>query len=358
MSETTAETAAAAWTTRRLLDWIRGHLESRGVDAPRLCSELLLAEVIGCERLRLYMEPDRPASTEERERLRGLVARAAAQEPVQYLLGRAWFLGRAYAVSPAVLVPRPATETLVTMALTEARRLGADASSVRAIDLGTGSGCIAVALALESIPKVPRSSRRIAVPAGAPDPVPDPAPDPARVEEKQALSAIEPNDPHDLPEAARPAAIPSIEVVATDLCEAALAMARANAERHGVAGRIEFRHGDLFAPFAEAEQGTFSLLCANPPYISDAEWAKVAPNVRDFEPHLALRGGPDGLSIVRRIAAGAPRWLRPGGALLVEIQYDQGPAVATLLREGPWTSVRIERDHEGHDRVAVAVRGD
>ncbi len=312
----------AAWTTRRLLDWIRGHLETRGIDSPRLCAEMLLAEVIGCERLRLYMDPDRPASEEERTRLRDLVSRASRHEPVQYLLGRGWFFGREFEVGRAVLVPRPSTETLVQEALAWAKAETGE-PPLQALDLCTGSGCIAISLAAES-----RGRTRRGIPA---------------TPEEGGDAAVRPP--------VRP-----IRVVATDLCPAAIEVAAANAARHGVAEQVECRSGDLFAALAASERGRFDLLCANPPYVSDAEWPRLAPNVRDHEPTLALRGGPDGLDLLRRIVAEAAAWLRPGGAMLLEFQYDQGQAMRSLLADAGWTMVRIVADHEGHERVAMAIR--
>lgn len=310
-----------AWTTRRLLDWIRSRLESRQIDSPRLCAEMLLAEVIGCERLRLYMDPDRPASEPERVRLRELVARALRHEPVQYLLGRGWFFGREFEVGPAVLVPRPSSETLVQEALSIAKSLQGE-RPLRVLDLCTGSGCIGISLAAESRSRVRRGA--------------SPQPEPAEGE------------------AAPAAPLRPIEVVATDLSAAALAVAAANAARHGVSDRIELREGDLFASLTPSERGSFDLICANPPYVSDAEWERLDPTVRDHEPEIALRGGRDGLDLLRRIAGEAPAWLRPGGAMLLEFQFDQGERMRKLLLEGPWTRVRILKDHEGHDRVAVA----
>jgi release factor glutamine methyltransferase len=312
-----------AWTTRRLLDWIRSRLETRQIDSPRLCAEMLLAEVIGCERLRLYMDPDRPASEPERVRLRELVGRALRHEPVQYLLGRGWFFGREFEVGPAVLVPRPSSETLVQEALSIAKSLQGE-KPLRVLDLCTGSGCIGISLAAESRGRVRRGA----------SPLPEP-------EEREAPPAP---------------SLQPIEVVATDLSAAALAVAAANARRHGVSDRIELLEGDLFGAVPPSERRSFDLICANPPYISDAEWERLDPTVREHEPAIALRGGRDGLDLLRRIVAEAPAWLRPGGAMLLELQFDQGPPMRGLLSADPWRGVRILKDHEGHDRVAVAER--
>ena len=295
---------------------------------------MLLASVLGCERMRLYMEPERPASPEERGRLRDLVARAARHEPVQYLLGEAWFLARPYEVGPAVLIPRPSTEVLVEEAIRWWRAQDPP-RAMRALDVGTGSGCIAVSLAAETRPKTRVSER---------------------FEQRRRTPGVE--DAEEAPPIVEAPSAPTqpapLRVVAIDLCEKALAVAARNVARHGVSGSVELRRGDLLAPVAGEEP--FDLLASNLPYISDAEWAKVAPNVRDHEPTLALRGGRDGLDLIRRLVKDAPARLVGGGLLLLEVQYDQGPALREMLAAGPWRDVRIARDHEGHDRVAVATR--
>lgn len=338
------------WRTAELLRWIRGHLADRGVDSPRVCAELLLSSVFDCDRLRLYMEPDRPASIEERGRLRELVTRAARQEPVQHLVGEGWFFSRPFFVGPEVLVPRPATETLVAEAMTWLRGRPAD-TPVTALDLCTGSGCIAITLALDVRPPRRRSemaaARLAASVAAAAEAEIDPGTEPpAGAETTEPIEARE--------TAAKPPAGPEVELVATDLDAAAIETAQRNAERHAVRDRIEFRTGDLFEPIGDAR---FDLLCANPPYIDDARWDEIPANVR-FEPEVALRGGPDGLSILRRIAEGAPRHLHPGGAILLEFQFDQAQAVRGLLETAGFDQVRIIADHEGHDRVAFGVRPD
>ena len=145
--------------------------------------------------------------------------------------------------------------------------------------------------------------------------------------------------------------------LATDLVPSAIDLAKRNASRHGVDSRIEFRAGDLFEPLTAAEDGSFDLVLANPPYISDAEFAQCEPNVRDHEPASALRGGPDGLRIVEPLVKGVSRWLRPGGRVLVEIAASQGEAARRLVQGCDGLRlVSVERDHEGLDRVLVADR--
>jgi release factor glutamine methyltransferase len=299
------------WTTRRLLQWITGFLGEKSVDSPRVCAELLLSHVFGCERTRLYMEVDRPASAVELARLRELVKRAGTHEPVQYLVGETWFHARPFLVERSTLIPRPATETLVEHAVAWARATGAP---VRVLDLCTGSGCVAISVLAALV-----TARR-----GTGEP---------------------------------PVAPVEATAVATDLVPAAIDLAMRNATRHGVQARIEFRAGDLYEPLRPEEIGSFDLVLANPPYISDAEFAQCQPNVRDHEPATALRGGPDGLSVVQPLVRGAGRWLKPGGRLMVEIAASQGGAARRLAEScGDLAFRAIEQDHEGLDRVLVADR--
>lgn len=313
MSPSSEPVVQEPWTTRRLLRWIDGFLASRGVDSPRVCAEMLLGHVFACERTRLYMEADRPASAQELARLRELVRRAGDSEPVQYLVGETWFHARAFLVDRSTLIPRPATETLVGQAVSWCRVRG---GAPRVLDLCTGSGCIAVSLAA------------------------------ALTTPRRGVMET-PCEPM------------GVQLVATDLVPAAVELARRNAARHGQSDRIEFRVGDLWEPLQPADHGGFDLITSNPPYVSDEEWSQCAPNVRDHEPASALRGGPDGLRIVEPLLRGAARWLRPGGRLLVEIAASQGAAAARLLAScAGLRLVAIERDHEGHDRVLVIDRAD
>lgn len=284
---------------------------SKGLDSPRLLAEMLLAHVVGCDRLRLYTDPDRPASDLEREQLRDLVARALRHEPVQYLVGHAWFFGLKIKVDRRVLIPRPATETIVEHVLQDVRaRRGQDAARGEGLLLGdvcTGSGCIAVALA-----KRLREAR----------------------------------------------------VVACDLSEDALTLARENAQEHDVADRLDLLRGDLLEPLldfpATRSAGSLDYLVANPPYIPDDEWEAVAPNVRDHEPHGALRGGADGLDLVRRLLTehgGAAKRLRAGGLLLIEVADSKAETARELVQgQAGLGDVLVLKDFEGLARVVVARR--
>lgn len=294
-NQTRAPGGSSPWTTRSLLAWMSSAFREKDLDSPRLLAEMLLSHVIGCDRLRLYMEADRPASEDERTRLRSLVARALRHEPVQYLVGEAWFFSLPFHVDPRVLIPRPSTETIAE-AVGQSMR-GVE-GPIRLADLCTGSGCLAVALA------------------------------------KHVASA---------------------SIVATDISEDALEVARLNAARHGVSDRIEFRQGNLLEPL-EHERDLHCLV-ANPPYIPDHEWESVEPNVRDHEPELALRAGPDGLDLLIPLLRGASRHLRPGGLLLLEIASCNAERMLDLARsQDDLCDEGILDDFEGLARVLRATR--
>ncbi|QOI98982.1 MAG: peptide chain release factor N(5)-glutamine methyltransferase [Phycisphaeraceae bacterium] len=307
-----ATAAGEVWTTRRLLLWMRQTFTSRGIDAPGLTAEMLLAHVLGCDRLRLHMEADRPASGEERERLRDLVGRALKHEPVQYLVGEGWFFGMPFTVDRRVLIPRPGSGTIVEAVLEHARVTpafggppGKEAGEgVLIADIGTGSGCLAVTL----LKRLPRA-----------------------------------------------------RAVATDLSAGALEVARENASRHGVSDRIDFIEGDMVSaldrhPVAKGA-GTVHYLVSNPPYIPDHEWAAVEPNVRCHEPESALRGGADGLRYVRVLIEEGPRVIRPGGLLLVETADSTASTACGLAGASPdLEGARVLTDFEGLPRVVMARR--
>jgi release factor glutamine methyltransferase len=277
------------WTILALLNWTAQFFESKGIDTARLDAELLLAHALGCERIELYARYDEVPQGEPLDRFRNAVKQRARRVPAKYLVGESEFLSLPLAVSPSVLIPRPETEFLVEAAL---QRLPEDEER-RVADLGTGSGAVAIAIAAQR---------------------------------------------------------PKVRVVATDVSEEALAVARANAERHGVAERIELRQGDWFAAL---EPGTtFDVIASNPPYVTQAELAEAMPEVREHEPRVALDGGPDGLDALRVLVNDGARWLVPGGWLLVEIGAAQGPAVRELATEsGDYETVAITPDFAGRDRI-------
>ncbi|MFB0984797.1 MAG: HemK/PrmC family methyltransferase [Phycisphaerales bacterium] len=379
------------WTTGRLRTWIKTHLEERGVESPAVCADMLLSAAIGAERLRLYMEPDRLASDEERATLRAWVKRASNHEPVQYLVGEAWFHQARIEVDSSTMIPRPATETLVEVGH---QRLPTTSGSVRILDLCTGTGCVSIAL-LNLINRPYRAAARMheaeaaaradlgrlstALSSGGgpaaggkaileiedefegedEDQVEDQAED---QDEDQVEDQVEIQDSgaEDREDAAIQEALPAeintekfvqASVVATELVEAAAGLAQRNVARHLYADRIDVRIGSLYEPLTAEESSSFDLIVSNPPYISDAEFDLCPPNVRDHEPATALRGGKDGLEVIREVIDGAPAWLVPGGILAIEMQYDQASAVQSLFAAAGFEAIQLHQDVDELDRV-------
>jgi release factor glutamine methyltransferase len=290
--------SAAPWTVARLLNWTREHFEARGVDPPRLSAELLLAEALRCMKIELYTRFESAPTPDQIARFRELVKRAAAHEPIAYLLGRREFFSLTFQVTPDVLIPRPETETLVERAMAHAKQLRDEAIGI--LDLGTGSGCIAVCL--------------------------------AKFE-------------------------PRARVVATDVSEAALAVAKDNVARHVCADRVRLLAADgLALPPDAVPPGGFHLIVSNPPYIAEAAVDSLPMNIRDYEPRVALAAG-DGLAFYRRIAADGAALLRDAGRCYVEIGLGQAEAVAELFRQaGRFKHVGTYPDLAGLDRVLAFER--
>jgi release factor glutamine methyltransferase len=258
------------------------HLD-RVSDAPRLEAELLLGHVMASSRTALLAHPERSLSSSQERAYSELVALRAEHHPLPYLTGRAEFYSLDFEVTPEVLIPRPETELLVDLALA--------AEPLSVVDVCTGTGCVAIALAVHR---------------------------------------------------------PQATIYAVDISAAALAVARRNAESHHVADRVQLIAGDLLTP----RPPLVDVIVANPPYIADDEWASLPVSVRDFEPRLALDGGPDGLSVVQRLLSETPAVLRPGGSLFVEIGARQGQAAAHLAKTAfPEATVRVHADLAGLDRV-------
>jgi release factor glutamine methyltransferase len=239
------------------------------------------------------MDLDRPASELERAAFRELVERASKDEPVDYLVGHAPFYGLTFKVTPAVLIPRPSTETIIDHVIRHCRTTPGFGEPVIA-DIGTGSGTIAVTLAKN---------------------------------------------------------LPKAHIVATDISADALAIAKENAEKIGVADRIEFHQGNLLEPVLKHR---FEYVISNPPYIPDHEWDAVEANVKDYEPHGALRGGSDGLQFVRPLVADAKKVLKQPGQLLIEIASCTKLAVMDLATQYEYKNINVLADHEGLPRILVA----
>lgn len=286
------------WTIKRLLNWITEYLAGRNIDSPRLSAELLLAHVLQLRRIELYTKFDHPVAKPELDELHNLVKRASEAEPIAYLVGKTEFYSIELDVGPGCLIPRPETELLVARAI---EFLRTRPGSQRVCDLCTGSGCIAVAVAKNH---------------------------------------------------------PAAEVVATDICDSALAVAAANVEKHGLNDRITLLSGDLFDPIIpQMDNDKFDLIVCNPPYIATDEYHKLDKNVKDYEPKLALHAGPEGLDIYRRLLEKVGDFLKNDGALMLEIGYTQGPVVRKLLEKtGLFSRISIEKDYSDNDRIAMAYR--
>jgi release factor glutamine methyltransferase len=288
---------APAWTVSKLISWAADYLGKRSVSAPRLCGELLLAKVLGCTRLELYLRFDQPLTPEELAAFKQLILRRREHEPVAYILGEREFWGLDIACGPGALVPRPESEHLVEEALA---RL-AEVEAPRILDLCTGSGAVALALASE---------------------------------------------------------LPQAEVVACDISDEALTWARTNAQNLGLEERVSFKQGDLWEPVAAAG-GFFDLITANPPYVAEHEWDDLPAEVRNYEPRQALHGGQDGLEVTKAIIAGAGAHLRPLGWLLVELGAGQAPAASRLAQAaGAFAEITLVKDLAGIERVLVCQRKD
>jgi release factor glutamine methyltransferase len=273
-------------------------LAAAGVENPRRDSEALLARCLGVEPWRLLLEREQLLNPEKEAEFRSLLDARRHRRPLAYILGEVGFHDLVLAVDPRGLVPRPETEVLVE----EALRFLEGTARPEVIEIGTGTGAIALALARQ---------------------------------------------------------LPAAVIGASDISPAALALARENAARLGLKERIDFRSGDLFAPWADRRGRGVDLVVANPPYLSREELEAAPPEVRDYEPPQALDGGEDGLAVIRRLAAEAFRYLRPGGRLLIEIGSGQGAAVRELIEPvGDLEFIKLLQDYCGRDRVAVFGRRD
>ena len=297
------------WTIGRLIEWTRDFFDKKDIAQPRLEAEILLAHVLGAERIDLYLRYEDPVAEDERTAFRELVRRRAAGEPTRYLVGTCEFLSLAFKVTPDCLIPRPETEMLVEEVLrlsgaTPAPLLeGGEMESsgpLTAIDLCTGCGCVAVSLAVR---------------------------------------------------------LPDCHVTATDISPAALEVACINAQAHGVGARVAFLEGDLYDALDAADAAPADFLVANPPYVAEAEWNGLPREIREHEPRDALVAGPDGTEVIERILKGARAYLKPTATLLVEIGAGQGARAAEAASTvRGLLDVRVLKDYAGLDRILVAQR--
>jgi release factor glutamine methyltransferase len=270
-------------------------LAKKGVASPRLQVELLLAHLLGIPRLQLYLNFERALTTVELDALRAMVQRRGQREPLQHIVGSTSFCGLEIAVNRDVLIPRPETELLAERAWTFLQKCeGVPA----ALDIGTGSGCLAISLAHR---------------------------------------------------------VPLAKICATDMSGAALELARRNAQRHQVSNRIDFRQGDLFAAVPKGTR--FDLIVSNPPYIPAARIETLEAEVREHEPRGALDGGPDGQDFYRRMAAEAHGWLGPAGCVMVELDDEGASTTRDIFQHENWLVESVEKDYQGNDRILIAHSG-
>ena len=281
-------TLTTEWTIREVLNWTRGYFEDAGIVQPRLEAEKLLAHALDVDRLHLYMAPDKPLTVDERSRYRSVVKQRHSGTPLQHVIGEVDFYGLRFRVDRETLIPRSETEELLDQVIKRAPR----DREIRCLDLGTGTGVIAVCMA-------------------------------------RYLSKA--------------------KVTAVDISPAALEIARENAALNEVADRIEFIESDWFAHV----EGRFDFIASNPPYICSDELAELPVEVRDHEPSVALDGGKDGLEKIREIAEKLRSYLHPDGVVLMEIGYEQGDRVKSILESIDLVDVSVERDMAEKDRFVV-----
>ncbi|GIW79342.1 MAG: release factor glutamine methyltransferase [Gemmatales bacterium] len=292
MSTDSQNPATRAWTIGSLLDWTASFLAQRGAESPRLDAEVLLAYVLRCRRIDLYTRFTEPAQQATCEQYRGLIQRRMEGCPVAYLVGKKEFYGLELEVNASVLIPRPDSEFVVM----ECLRLAKDIAEPHILDLGTGSGNLAIAIA-----KNHRGAR----------------------------------------------------ITAVDISPQAIEVARRNAERHRVSERLAFLTGDLFEPLDRGRR--FDFIVSNPPYIPRGEIKNLEPGVRDFEPHAALDGGPTGFEVLTRIAAHARSFLVEGGYVIVEIGAPQEKGARACFAQHPeYRLAETIYDYSRHPRVLCA----
>ena len=285
------------WTIRRLLQWTTDYLSGCGSETPRLDGEILLAAACGCERIELYTAYDQAAAEHVRDAFRSMVRKRAGGVPVAYLVGRREFYSLSFRVTPDVLIPRPETEHLVLSVLERVKEWNAT-GPLQFIDVGTGSGAIAVCLARYA---------------------------------------------------------PNCHVLGVDISSVALDVARDNVVAHGVEDRVELMQSDLFD--SVPREILFDVVVSNPPYISESEMAEVPAEVRDHEPHLALLGGPRGIEVIERLVPQAVERLRPGGWLIFEISpMLEESACQVVAADARLGDPEVSRDLAGHARVVQVVR--
>ncbi|MFA5865929.1 MAG: peptide chain release factor N(5)-glutamine methyltransferase [Phycisphaerae bacterium] len=282
------------WTICRLLNWTADYFKSKGLDDPVLSAQLLLAKVLGCSKVDLYLRYEQVVTQPQRDDFRELVKRASEGEPIAYLIGHKEFFSLDFLVSSSVLIPRPETELLVQWVIRKVREQPQQSPEI--LDIGTGSGCIAIALA-KFLPK-------------------------------------------------------PMNITAVDKSQDALELAKSNAERHKMRDAITFMAGDLFSRL-DGPKKRFSFIVSNPPYVTEEDYSRLPKSIKMYEPADALLAGTDGLAVVKRIIAEAGEYLKSDGYLVMEIGYNQSETVLKLFQAQGYKEIEFERDAADIPRIVI-----
>jgi release factor glutamine methyltransferase len=285
------------WTIRELMKSAIEHLQGKGFEEARLNVELLLAHALDIQRIQLYANFDKPLTPEELKQFRTLYERRLTREPVQYIIGNANFMGLHFNVDPRVLIPRPETETLIEQVMLACQRYAAD-KPIRVLEVGTGSGNIAVSIAKY---------------------------------------------------------VKQTEITTIDISLEALAVAKQNACLHSVESQIKFSCSDIFDLSDELFKSKYDLLVSNPPYVPKDEWEQLQKEVRDFEPSSALTDGNDGLKFYHHMAGIIPTILKPGGSIVFEVGFGQANTISNILKKASLVKLQITNDLQGVPRVVSGM---
>jgi len=285
-----------SWTIRQLLEWTTEYFRKGGLDEPLLCAQLLLAKVLGCKKVDLYLRFNQQVSQSARDEFRQLIRRAYQGEPIAYILGEKEFFSLTIKVNPAVLIPRPETELIVQWVVRKSREMFSTDEIIDILDIGTGSCCISIALA-KNLP----------------------------VESK---------------------------IIACDISTDTLELAKENCITHKVDDKITLIRSNLFENISSDLQ--FDFIVSNPPYVTEQDYQNLPKQIKDYEPPEALLGGKDGLDVIRRIIERGKDHLKPKGWLVFEMGYNQKLSVETLLEDNQYTNIEFETDSSNIPRVAIA----
>jgi release factor glutamine methyltransferase len=285
------------WTVLEIINTTTGYLKEKGIDDARLNAELLLAHVLGCRRIDLYANFDKPVKESEREHYKSLLKRRLAHEPLQYIVGETEFMGLRFSVDRRVLIPRRETEVLVEKTIEICRQFPEGAESISVLDIGTGCGNIAVSVAKF---------------------------------------------------------VGNVYATGIDNSDEALEVARKNVENHNLAGRVTLERVDILHNSIHSIGEPFDLVVSNPPYVSRDEFKNLQPEIREYEPRSATFDGSDGLTFYRRISEIGRQLLKGGGFLIFEVGFGQSAQVQEILRKNGYVQIQVNKDYSGIERVVSA----